>query len=151
MDLAKTTMLAMRDKNRRGNVECDFTTDQGIIKMSKILTRLRIDEVSAVDRGAGEGVKIMLAKRDGKHLKRQFRRVKSADKPFVRTGKFDKFFGISKADDDNGVLSRSEYEREVMRGNEGRTSANTADEFRGGDHSRLLDYVVLGGLCLGPP
>jgi hypothetical protein len=31
--------------------------------MAKILTRLRIDEVSAVDRGAGENVKIMLMKR----------------------------------------------------------------------------------------
>jgi hypothetical protein len=30
----------------------------------KILTRLRINEVSSVDRGAGEGVKIMLMKRD---------------------------------------------------------------------------------------
>ena len=29
----------------------------------KILTRLRIDEISSVDRGAGEGVKIMLMKR----------------------------------------------------------------------------------------
>jgi hypothetical protein len=34
--------------------------------MPKILTRLRIDEVSSVDRGAGEGVKIMLMKRQGK-------------------------------------------------------------------------------------
>jgi hypothetical protein len=32
--------------------------------MPKILTALRIDEVSAVDRGAGEGVKIVLMKRD---------------------------------------------------------------------------------------
>lgn len=32
--------------------------------MAKKLTRLRIDEVSSVDRGAGEGVKIMLMKRD---------------------------------------------------------------------------------------
>lgn len=32
--------------------------------MPKILTRLRIDEVSSVDRGAGEGVKIMLMKKD---------------------------------------------------------------------------------------
>jgi hypothetical protein len=33
--------------------------------MPKVLKRLRIDEVSAVDRGAGDGVKIMLMKRDG--------------------------------------------------------------------------------------
>lgn len=32
--------------------------------MAKILTRLRIDEVSSVDRGAGEGVKILLMKRN---------------------------------------------------------------------------------------
>jgi hypothetical protein len=32
--------------------------------MPKLLTRLRIDEVSAVDAGAGHGVKIMLMKRD---------------------------------------------------------------------------------------
>lgn len=32
--------------------------------MAKILTHLRIDEVSSVDRGAGEGVKILLMKRD---------------------------------------------------------------------------------------
>jgi hypothetical protein len=32
--------------------------------MPKLLTRLRIDEISSVDSGAGEGVKIVLAKRD---------------------------------------------------------------------------------------
>jgi hypothetical protein len=43
--------------------------------MPKILTRLRIDEVSAVDRGAGEGVKIVLMKRDdtGQSQERQER------------------------------------------------------------------------------
>jgi hypothetical protein len=41
--------------------------------MAKILTRLRIDEVSAVDRGAGDGVKIMLMKRDEEpYWKREF-------------------------------------------------------------------------------
>jgi hypothetical protein len=33
--------------------------------MPRILTNLKIDEISAVDRGAGEGVRIMLTKRDG--------------------------------------------------------------------------------------
>lgn len=33
--------------------------------MARILTKLRIDEVSSVDRGAGKGVKVVLAKRDG--------------------------------------------------------------------------------------
>jgi hypothetical protein len=32
--------------------------------MPKVLTKLKIDEVSAVDRGAGEGTRIVLAKRD---------------------------------------------------------------------------------------
>ena len=32
--------------------------------MTRILTKLRIDEVSSVDKGAGEGVKIVLLKRD---------------------------------------------------------------------------------------
>src|SRR5438132_1070648 len=31
--------------------------------MPKLLTRLRIDEVSAVDRGAGDGVRVVLMKR----------------------------------------------------------------------------------------
>jgi hypothetical protein len=35
--------------------------------MPKILRRLRIDEVSSVDRGAGVGVKILLLKRDNDH------------------------------------------------------------------------------------
>jgi len=33
--------------------------------MAKRLTKLRIDSVDAVDRGAGEGVKVMIMKRDG--------------------------------------------------------------------------------------
>jgi hypothetical protein len=31
--------------------------------MARILTKLRIDEVSSVDRGAGEGVRVVLMKR----------------------------------------------------------------------------------------
>src|SRR4249919_3357814 len=33
--------------------------------MAKILTKLRIDEISSVNRGAGEGCRIVLYKRDG--------------------------------------------------------------------------------------
>jgi hypothetical protein len=48
--------------------------------MPNILTRLRIDEVSSVDRGAGEGVKILLMKRD-------------KDKPMTKIGSmFSNFF-----------------------------------------------------------
>jgi hypothetical protein len=32
--------------------------------MPKVLTKLRIDEISSVDRGAGDGCKIVLYKRD---------------------------------------------------------------------------------------
>jgi hypothetical protein len=38
--------------------------------MPKLLTNLRIDEISSVDRGAGEGVKIMLMKRDDETSRR---------------------------------------------------------------------------------
>src|SRR5262245_10642415 len=34
-------------------------------KKAKVLTRLRIDEVSMVDRGAGESCKVIISKRDG--------------------------------------------------------------------------------------
>jgi hypothetical protein len=49
--------------------------------MPRILTKLRIDEVSAVDRGAGDGVKIVLMKRDDTprskpHLERYQRRLR---------------------------------------------------------------------------
>src|SRR4051794_6881682 len=54
--------------------------------MVKVLTKLRIDEVSAVDRAAGKNTKIVLMKRDGEHRK---------------CGEsFDEI--IAKADDDDG-------------------------------------------------
>src|SRR5262249_14890521 len=37
--------------------------DQRARRKVKLLTRLRIDEVSSVDRGAGDGVKVLLMKR----------------------------------------------------------------------------------------
>jgi hypothetical protein len=45
-------------------------------------------------------------------------------------------------DNDDGVLSRDEYEEEVMRGNDDDTAASTADEFRGGDQTHLADLVA---------
>jgi len=48
--------------------------------MPKILTRLRIDEVSAVDKGAGEGVKVLLMKRaDGAQPKNEGRLMSFLD------------------------------------------------------------------------
>jgi hypothetical protein len=41
-------------------------------KRAKRLTKLRIHEVSAVDSGAGRGVRIMLAKRDGNRPRYRF-------------------------------------------------------------------------------
>jgi hypothetical protein len=55
------------------------STPKPNLVLPKILTNIRIDEVSAVDKGAGEGVKIMLMKRDDddrdrcdERLKRRF-------------------------------------------------------------------------------
>jgi hypothetical protein len=55
--------------------------------MPKVLTRLRIDEVSAVDRGAGDGVKIVLMKRDDTprskpHVERHARRLRKFQEMF---------------------------------------------------------------------
>jgi hypothetical protein len=66
--------------------------------MPKLLTRLKITEVSAVDRGAGDGVKIVLMKRDDTptprskpHIERHARRLR----------KFQEIFeGESGGDDD---------------------------------------------------
>jgi hypothetical protein len=68
--------------------------------MVKVLTNLRIDEVSAVDRGAGDGVKIVLMKRDDRprskpHVERAARAKRH------RYGAYLKIFA-SKADDGNG-------------------------------------------------
>jgi hypothetical protein len=37
--------------------------------MPRVLHKLRIDEISCVDRGAGDGTKITLYKRDGEHAR----------------------------------------------------------------------------------
>jgi hypothetical protein len=57
--------------------------------MPKLLTRLRIDEVSAVDRGAGDGVKIVLIKRDDTprskpHVERHARRLRKFQDIFMK-------------------------------------------------------------------
>jgi hypothetical protein len=65
--------------------------------MTKLLTRLKITEVSAVDRGAGDGTKILLMKRDDNrprfkpHVERHARRVR----------KFQEIFEGKDGDDDN--------------------------------------------------
>jgi hypothetical protein len=58
--------------------------------MARILTKLRIDEVSAVDAGAGDGVKILLMKRDDDrprskpHVERYARRLRKFEEIFMR-------------------------------------------------------------------
>jgi hypothetical protein len=57
--------------------------------MPRILTKLRIDEVSAVDAGAGDGVRIVLMKRDDvprskPHLERYQRRLRKFEEIFMR-------------------------------------------------------------------
>lgn len=60
--------------------------------MPKMLTRLRIDEVSSVDHGAGEGVKIMLMKRN-------------KDKPMATDSKLSKMFSkLFGGSEDNSVV-----------------------------------------------
>jgi hypothetical protein len=51
---------------------------------ARLLHNLRIDEVSAVDKGAGVGARIMLRKRDDDHA------------AIVR--KFERIFGVKKKD-----------------------------------------------------
>jgi hypothetical protein len=50
------------------------------MKKPKVLTKLRIDEVSSCDKGAGDGCKIVLSKRDdrGDHYRRFFGKIFSA-------------------------------------------------------------------------
>jgi hypothetical protein len=62
--------------------------------MARILTKLRIDEVSAVDKGAGDGVKIVLMKRDDTprskpHVERHARRLRKFEDIFMRKQRDD--------------------------------------------------------------
>jgi hypothetical protein len=63
--------------------------------MPRILTKLRISEVSAVDRGAGDGVKIVLMKRDDDrprskpHVERHARRLRKFEDIFMRKQRDD--------------------------------------------------------------
>jgi hypothetical protein len=74
--------------------------------MPKLLTRLKITEVSAVDRGAGDGTKIVLMKRDDDvprskpHVERHARRLR----------KFQEIFeGKDGGDDDAGTEKRVDH------------------------------------------
>jgi hypothetical protein len=63
--------------------------------MPKILTNLRVDEISSVDRGAGEGVKIMLMKRN-------------EDKPMNTDSRLSKMFSrLFGGGDNNTIIDKS--------------------------------------------
>jgi hypothetical protein len=98
--------------------------------MPKILTRLRIDEVSAVDRGAGDGVKIMLMKR--------------AMRPDATPADTLRAFPLPNTF--NAVLARMEAEAMVKAadGDDDVTDIDKAHRDRGGAHNltgALLEHL----------
>jgi len=77
--------------------------------MPRILTKLRIDEVSSVDHGAGEGVKIMLMKRDDNSSRHQAHQI---EKGQAMTG-FN-VVKIAKSIVDDGEAPLTEHELTKM-------------------------------------
>jgi hypothetical protein len=83
--------------------------------MPKLLTRLKITEVSAVDRGAGDGTKILLMKRDDDrrskpHVERHARRLRKFQEVFdsperYRRRSFNEIVGKADDRDDSGGVS----------------------------------------------
>jgi hypothetical protein len=70
--------------------------------MARVLTKLRIDEVSAVDRAAGEGTKIVLMKRAEPHVEEAARASRRAYFLKIFTSKAD---AADDGDDDAGSLA----------------------------------------------
>src|SRR3984893_14106658 len=87
--------------------------------MARILTKLRIDEVSAVDRGAGEGVKVVIMKRDDTprskpHVERHARRLRKFQEMFESPERdqrrsFNEIIGKADSDDDAGTEQRVDH------------------------------------------
>src|ERR1700730_10449576 len=104
--------------------------------MTKLLTRLRIDEVSAVDRAAGEGTKIVLLKRDAAprskpHVERAARRLRK-----YQETKHERSF--------NAVLARMEMAKADADGDNDDNDAGT--EKRADHHaSTVADLLVESG------
>jgi hypothetical protein len=82
--------------------------------MPKVLTKLRIDEISAVDRGAGEGVKILLMKRDDDFEAWRLEQEQIAEEQneehlkhhgLATTGKYLKYFERHDDDADESVAA----------------------------------------------
>jgi hypothetical protein len=109
--------------------------------MPKILTRLKVTEISAVDKGAGEGAKIMLMKRDDDFeawRREQAQIAEEQTEEHMRrngfaptTGKYLKYF--ERHDDDGDVVATPPD----------KTSAEAADSFQGGGYvHHLADKVA---------
>src|ERR1700736_1117123 len=92
--------------------------------MPRILTKLRIDEVSAVDRGAGDGVKIVLMKRDAQaprskpHVERHARRLRKFQEMFDSPERdqrrsFNEIIGKADDRDDSGGGGASAHHASV--------------------------------------
>jgi hypothetical protein len=87
--------------------------------MPQVLTRLKITEVSAVDRGAGDGTKIVLMKRDDRprskpHLERYARRLRKFQEMFDsperdRRRSFNEIVGKADDRDDSGGGGASDH------------------------------------------
>src|SRR5258708_1724786 len=96
--------------------------------MARVLTKLRIDEVSAVTRGAGEGVRIMLMKR--------------ADSPDATPADTRRAFPNPTSF--NAVLARMKAEEMAKADDDGGETDVTKAHDRGGPHSltgALLEHL----------
>jgi hypothetical protein len=122
--------------------------------MPKLLTRLRIDEVSAVDRGAGDGVKIVLMKRASRSDATPADTLRAFPNPSARRV-FEEIFRVGKAGDRADADDDGWYEKEVAKAvaqNEEHLRANGLDRDDGGgggatDHhaSRVADLLIETG------
>jgi hypothetical protein len=108
--------------------------------MPKVLTRLHIDEISAVDKGAGEDCRIVLMKRDQQRAKMK----KIFDRYFRPDGTARKRV----ADDDvldaeRAAATRSKAAEFVLHSREGHRLAR---RFPGASPSELIDLVCAAGI-----
>jgi hypothetical protein len=92
--------------------------ERGSGVMARILTKLRIDEVSAVDRGAGDGVKIVLMKRDDGGSDDWAREQREISERMNRehVARYDRSF--------NGVMAKAVADRDELDRNDGDGATN---------------------------
>jgi hypothetical protein len=102
--------------------------------MPRVLRKLRIDEISAVDRGAGEGCKVVLYKRDDEP---SFYQQLFARKPAVRKARYRDVFPGSRLHRIEN-LTREEAKHFLLHDRHGRALLRDA----GGDIDELADHIV---------